>query len=309
MSPSNIPNGIPREDLLHSVSVLGLGYMGTAIAKAFASKGHPVSVWNRSPGKTSALKAFGHSINACQTAEACIHASRLVITVVTDSKAFKAMVGSLNPSTGSGKTLVNFSTGSPSEVLESSELSKDKSFDAYIQGAMLAYPGQVGLPQTNALYSGPRRFFEPIRGDLTALGNPVYLDDESPTRATIQEVILDTAYYTVCAGYISAMALLKQSGLWKPGLAEPFTREWIVPILQLSEHYLVPIAQQMDSGNYKDENGCRLSNHLSSLRSFVRTYEELNVSSIGLTSFADVVEKMVSQGGGDEELSGIIDGL
>lgn len=307
MSSSKILSGTHREGVPHPVSVLGLGYMGTAIAKAFARKGHQVSVWNRSPEKANALKASGHNINAYETVGACIQASRLVITVITDGRALKAVLGSLEASAGSGKTLVNFSTGTPSEVLECSELSKAKSFDAYIQGAMLAYPAQVGLPETNALYSGPVKYFEPVKGSLEALGRPVHLDDEDPTRAAIQEVMIDTAYYTVCAGYLSAMALLKRSGLWKPGLAEPFTREWIVPILQASEHYLIPIAQQMDSGNYKDENGCRLSNHLSSLRTFVRTYEESRVESIGLTSFADSIEKKVARGGGDEELSGMID--
>ncbi|KAK5062922.1 hypothetical protein LTR84_004998 [Exophiala bonariae] len=309
MSRSSVPHDTHRERQLHSVSVLGLGYMGTAIAKAFARKGHQVSVWNRSSGKASALTALEHNVNAYETAGACIQASQLVITVITDSRAFKAIVESLDPTVGSGKTLVNFSTGTPSEVLKSSELTKDKSFDAFIQGAMLAYPAQVGLPETNALYSGPVEYFEPIKESLEVLGKAVYLDDEDPTRAALQEAMIDTAYYTVCAGYLSAMALLKRSGLWKPGLAEPFTREWIVPILQLSEHYLVPIAQQMDSGKYKDENGCRLSNHLSSLRTFVRTYEEFNVESIGLTSFADSIEKRISQGGGDEELSGMVDSL
>lgn len=307
MSITNSSNGAALADAPHSVAVLGLGYMGTAIAKAFARKGHSVSVWNRSPSKATALVAQGCSIKAYETAERCIQASELVITVMTDNKAFGAVLGSLNQSAGSGKTLVDFSTGSPSQVRESTELSREKSFDAYIHAAMLGYPGQVGLPETIALYSGPEKFFKPVEAILTALGKPAYLDDEDPTRAALQEVMIDTAYYTVCAGYLSAMALLKRSGLWKPGLAEPFTKEWIIPILQISEHYLVPIAQQMDSGNYMDENGCRLSNHLSSLRNFARTYEEMNVSSIGLASFADIIEKRISQGGQDEELSGIVD--
>lgn len=309
MSTSGSSNGAAPAQAPHPVAVIGLGYMGTAIAKAFARKGHSVSVWNRSLSKVSALVAQGGSIKACETAENCIQASTLVITVMTDYNAFKAVLGSLQHSAGSGRTLVDFSTGSPSQVRECTEISRSKSFDAYIHGAMLAYPGQVGLPETVALYSGPEEFFKPVERVFTALGKPVYLDDEDPTRAALQEVMIDTAYYTVCAGYLSAMALLKRSGLWRPGLAEPFTKSWIIPILQLSEHYLIPIAQQMDSGYYMDENGCRLSNHLSSLRTFIRTYEEMKVSPVGLASFAEIIEKRISQGGQDEELGSVIDSL
>ena len=36
-----------------SVTVLGLGNMGAAIADAVIAKGHRVTVWNRSPGKAT----------------------------------------------------------------------------------------------------------------------------------------------------------------------------------------------------------------------------------------------------------------
>jgi len=36
---------------LSEVSVIGLGAMGSAIAKAFIASGHDVTVWNRSPDK------------------------------------------------------------------------------------------------------------------------------------------------------------------------------------------------------------------------------------------------------------------
>ncbi|MER6985206.1 NAD(P)-binding domain-containing protein, partial [Streptomyces carpinensis] len=37
------------------VSVLGLGPMGTALASAFLAAGHPLTVWNRTPGRAGGL--------------------------------------------------------------------------------------------------------------------------------------------------------------------------------------------------------------------------------------------------------------
>lgn len=35
------------------VTVLGLGPMGRALASAFLAAGHPVTVWNRTPGRAA----------------------------------------------------------------------------------------------------------------------------------------------------------------------------------------------------------------------------------------------------------------
>src|ERR1700754_1265589 len=42
-----------------AVTVLGLGAMGSALARAFIAAGHPTTVWNRAPEKAAALVAAG----------------------------------------------------------------------------------------------------------------------------------------------------------------------------------------------------------------------------------------------------------
>ena len=42
---------------LHTVSFLGVGEMGSALARAVIAAGHPTTVWNRSPDKTATLAA------------------------------------------------------------------------------------------------------------------------------------------------------------------------------------------------------------------------------------------------------------
>ena len=44
---------------LHTVSFLGVGEMGSALARAVIAAGHPTTVWNRSPDKTATLAARG----------------------------------------------------------------------------------------------------------------------------------------------------------------------------------------------------------------------------------------------------------
>lgn len=49
---------------LRPVTVLGLGNMGFALAAALLDRGHPVTVWNRSPHKAVPLTDRGASLAA-----------------------------------------------------------------------------------------------------------------------------------------------------------------------------------------------------------------------------------------------------
>ncbi|KAJ2981311.1 hypothetical protein NQ176_g2104 [Zarea fungicola] len=295
----------PRDVGKPPVSVLGLGYMGSAMARIFIQNGHMVFLWNRSPDKATPLTALGGK--ACDTAEECVQASEIVISCITDSEAFGAVFKGIDSSSGAGRVLVDFTTGSPSQVSQSVELAKQRTFDAYIHGSILALPLQVGLPDTVALYSGPAKAFRGVESTLKCLGQARYLS-EDPLQAGLEEVMLINVYYTMSAGFLQSMALLKRSGLWSPGLAEKFTVESVLPSLQATQESLVEIARQIDKQDYKtDGTGCRLGNHLSSLRNFIQTHQELKVAPLCLEPFADLVEKRILQGGGDEELSGLVD--
>jgi 3-hydroxyisobutyrate dehydrogenase-like beta-hydroxyacid dehydrogenase len=44
------------------VTVIGLGAMGRALAGAFVDRGHPTTVWNRTPGKGEELARRGADV-------------------------------------------------------------------------------------------------------------------------------------------------------------------------------------------------------------------------------------------------------
>lgn len=290
------------------VSVLGLGYMGAAIARAFLQKGHHVNVWNRSPGKAERLVAQGATKH--ETAEGCVRASKIVLVVTTGHEAFRAVFSTLAESSGAGRIVVDFGTGTPAQVRESVTMAQHCAFDAYIHGGMQAMPANVGRPTSIALYSGPKAAFQEVQGALTALGRAIYLDDEDPTRAALQEVILGTHYYTMSASYLQCIALLKNAGLWKPGVAETFTKAFVIPAIDDARDTLLDLARQIDRNDYTtDSAGCRLENHLASVRNFTRTYQELGTDPLSLPVIADAIEKRIADGGQDEELSGLINTL
>ena len=57
-----------------AVSIIGLGPMGRAMAKAFLEKDHPVTVWNRTATKADALVTKG---SPCRNCAGCVSSQQI----------------------------------------------------------------------------------------------------------------------------------------------------------------------------------------------------------------------------------------
>ncbi|MEO1386479.1 MAG: NAD(P)-dependent oxidoreductase [Cyanobacteria bacterium J06634_6] len=94
------------------IAVLGLGAMGSRIAHNLINAGCALTVWNRSPQATEALKSAGATV--ATTPRQAAEQADIVISMVTDNNASKAVW--LTPETGalcglsSGKIAIAMST-------------------------------------------------------------------------------------------------------------------------------------------------------------------------------------------------------
>jgi 3-hydroxyisobutyrate dehydrogenase-like beta-hydroxyacid dehydrogenase len=62
-----------------TVTVIGLGLMGSALARAFLQAGHELTVWNRTPAKTAAFEGLARIAGTVQ--EACAASDAVVVSV------------------------------------------------------------------------------------------------------------------------------------------------------------------------------------------------------------------------------------
>ncbi|GAA1931975.1 hypothetical protein GCM10009837_67100 [Streptomyces durmitorensis] len=74
-----------------TVSVIGLGQMGTRLAQAFLTTGHATTVWNRSAAKADALVTQG-AVRAA-TVEEAVAASPLVVVCLPDYATVSDLLG------------------------------------------------------------------------------------------------------------------------------------------------------------------------------------------------------------------------
>jgi 3-hydroxyisobutyrate dehydrogenase-like beta-hydroxyacid dehydrogenase len=92
------------------VAVVGLGAMGSRIAKRLLARGHAVVVWNRDRAKAGAIAEAG-AVVAESPADAALGAEA-VITMVTDPEALEAVTNGRDGvlAGGSSATLIQMST-------------------------------------------------------------------------------------------------------------------------------------------------------------------------------------------------------
>jgi 3-hydroxyisobutyrate dehydrogenase len=96
------------------VGIAGTGRMGAAIAARLMNLGHPLTVWNRTPGKTEALVTAGAGLAGSPTELA--EDAEVVITILTDDKAIEALYNGpagLLSGKVAGKLFIEMSTVRP----------------------------------------------------------------------------------------------------------------------------------------------------------------------------------------------------
>src|SRR5258708_9247025 len=86
---SGYEHASPGREEVMDVGLIGLGRMGTGIAKSLLRAGHRVTVFNRTRARAEALRADGATV-AGSVAEAC--RGEAVLTMVADDAALEAVV-------------------------------------------------------------------------------------------------------------------------------------------------------------------------------------------------------------------------
>ncbi|HEX8024597.1 MAG TPA: NAD(P)-dependent oxidoreductase [Candidatus Limnocylindrales bacterium] len=97
------------------VGFVGLGTMGGAMAANVARAGHPVTAWNRTPGRGSDLAELGVSL--VESPAAVARASEVLVSIVSDTPDVEAILfgtDGVEAGASAGLLVVDMSTISPS---------------------------------------------------------------------------------------------------------------------------------------------------------------------------------------------------
>ena len=190
------------------VSLIGLGPMGMALARALQSK-FTLTVWNRTAERATPLLNQGTVL--APTALAAVQASPVVLVCVADYTASHAILAAPGVADAlRGKVLVQLSTGTPQDAREDWAA---LSGVAYLDGALLATPGQIGRPDTPLFISGEERALTACRPVLEAIAGNIQYMGEPIGNAAAWDLATLSCMFGAMSGFFHGVRICESEGM------------------------------------------------------------------------------------------------
>jgi 3-hydroxyisobutyrate dehydrogenase-like beta-hydroxyacid dehydrogenase len=198
-------NEMPKE-----VSVIGLGAMGSTIARLMIEAGYRTTVWNRTDTKADALVQQG-AVLAPNAADA-IDASPTTIICVYDYAATNNILQTeAVAAVLSGRTLIQLTTGSPQEARDA-EAWVHQHGAKYLDGALQVAPDQMAQPDTTILLSGADDAFKSSEPLLRVLGGNLSYLGEQIGAASAMDLATLSCLYGMILGFFHGATICEKEG-------------------------------------------------------------------------------------------------
>lgn len=171
------------------VTVIGLGAMGSALARAFVGAGHSLCVWNRTFSKSEPLVALGATV-AGSPGDA-LSSSPIAVVCVDNYDVSRCIVGE-HGSLGSlsGRTVIQLSTGTPAEARDFSDWLTGYGVRV-LDGAIMPYPDGIGAEDSQILFAGSAALYGQHKPVLDCLGGDLrHVGEEMGAAAVLDMAML-----------------------------------------------------------------------------------------------------------------------
>jgi len=191
----------------NKVSVIGLGAMGAVLAQHLLHNGFDVTVWNRTAEKAQPLIQQGASYHP--DIHAAVQASPIIIVCVLD---YKTSENILHDVSLRDKVLIQLSTGTPQDARTAETWAHDKGA-AYLDGAILATPKQMGKPDTPIFLSGSEQAYQQSEPALKALAGSLLYMGAAPGAAAAWDLALLSSMFGMMTGFFHGARIIEQEGM------------------------------------------------------------------------------------------------
>lgn len=279
------------------VTVIGLGSMGGAIARAFLAKKFQVTIWNRDTAKAALFVTQG-AIQAVDLA-AAIAASPLLVICVSDYKITRKIFDTVDGALLRGRTVVQLSTGTPKEARE---------FDGWVQshggtslnGDILAWPRQIGTSEATISIAGAGSLFARHAPRLQALAGTVdHVGEEAGASAVLFSAVM--AYLAGnWIGFCHGALICEREGYRTDAFGALIAN--ISPMLAAESKHMGEVIQH---GRFSDPEST-INTTTTDLHLLVQHAQEAGISTHLPAFAAGLFQRAVEAGYGQEEHAAII---
>lgn len=277
---------------MSDITVIGLGNMGAALARALQESGQAVTVWNRSPEKADSLVEKGAVL--APSAAAAIAASPIILVCVTNYPAANQILAEA-PTGLDGKLFVQFTTGSPQEA-RASETWAHAHRAEYLDCAITGSPGSIGTPKAHILVAGREAAFQKAEAVLRILASNLDYKGELIGLAAAWEMIFIMHYYGMFLSLFHSVQICQAEGI-------PL-EEFILLLGQQGKNYEKWLCENIRSGNYQ-ETSSPLELWAGGIKQIAEHAQDSDIDSEFVKLAARLFQKAMDAGYGREEVSAL----
>jgi 3-hydroxyisobutyrate dehydrogenase-like beta-hydroxyacid dehydrogenase len=283
---------------MSDATVIGLGQMGSALARALMRAGRSVTIWNRSPAKAESLISEGATL--AESAAAAAAASPIIIICVSDYQAARDILEAPQTTDAlAGRTLVQLGNGTPKEARASAAWARANRI-AYLDGTILAWPSQIGGAETAILVSGPTLTFRNVEADLKPLAGGLSHTGETIGEASAIAAAVLSYLMGQWIGLCHGALILEAEALPVDSYGALLAN--ISPILGAEAKHLGEVIQRNDYGS--PESSVKTSG--SDIIRLVRQAHEAGINDEVPVFAAGLFKRAIDAGYGMEEHAALI---
>ena len=278
------------------ISVIGLGVMGTALARTLLKRGHQVTVWNRSAEKAAPLVEEGATLAA--SASDAVAASPATIVCIKSHLQTRELLAS-DPGVLTGKTIIELSTGNASDAEDLVAFLQSQGAD-FLIGMINAYPTGIGDDQTTILTVGSEATWAEYAPVIKILGGKsAYVGDQPAGLAA-----LFAALFTTRQGFMFGM-IYGALACQKAGVPLNVFADQIPASIKMVHDYYDIFAATVPSGQFSDPPAS-MATYAAAFDDALGTFKTLGARAELPQLMHDLVHRGVEAGHADEQLTALV---
>jgi 3-hydroxyisobutyrate dehydrogenase-like beta-hydroxyacid dehydrogenase len=273
-----------------SVSVVGLGLMGSSLAQALVASGYPVTVWNRSTEKANKFK--DSATIAPSLLDACTNSNVIVLCLLTYEDANSLLRNPETEAALSGKVLIQLTTGTP-EAARLLAAWADTHEIVYLDGVITVFPSRIGAPDAQILYAGSAKAYEQNHSLLQVLaGQSVFVGGDVGKANALDMAMLEMFYGSYAVVYHSLALCAAESValsdllVYARGLFNENTVAWIT--------------KGVESGIYPAGHATMYT-HVSWVRQLIQTAKDVGLDTSFPSALLQCMDRTIDLGHGDDD--------
>ena len=280
------------------LSVIGLGAMGSTLARVLLERGHEVTVWNRSESERAAALAAAGAARAA-TPAAAVSAAPLTIMCVTDYPAAdEVLAGPGALGALAGRTLVQLTNGTEEQVR--AQLARVRTAGGrMLAGGILGYPRHIGRAETVIMYAGDADAFEAHAATLAGLAGAQRYLGEDPGPPNAVYVSAFGFYFAALAGFLEAAALVAERGVSPSEFAAAMPG-----MAALLLDHIDDAARRVEEGDYAGDQAT-VDIHLVGSARRQQTFADHGLQSLASGAFVDYCRQARDAGEGGEDIAAL----